>query len=186
MFSRIEIRDLAISVIVLALVFSHYNVSLLPSYIFIVMIAFFSHEMSHKFVALHYGCDAEYRMWKWGLVAGLILAIIPGGFVIAAPGAVYVSPYKKDFAFRVASLTRRNDALISLAGPMANIALAASLMALNVFFPVDLLTVTAKISFFLAAFNLIPFPPFDGLKIMSWNNKVWLAMMAASVAGIFI
>lgn len=186
MFTRIEIRDLAVSVLALALIFSRYNFSLLPAYIFVVIIAFFSHEMSHKFAAMHFGCDAEYRLWKYGIIAGLFMAALPIGIVIAAPGAVYVSPYKKGFAFKVATLTRKNDAIISMAGPMANISLAAVLMALSVLYPIDLLAMTAKISFFLAAFNLIPFPPFDGLKIMSWNRSVWIAMVAASVVGILL
>ena len=195
MFTKNEIRDLLISVFVLSLIFSD-PVSLLQqdfsllfatllATMFVVVIAFFSHEMSHKFVAIHYGCDAEYKMWPLGLGIGLALSLIPGGFVIAAPGAVYVSPYKKGFAFKVANLSRKNYAIISLSGPLTNIILASALNIVNIFIPFSLLLLTARISFFLAFFNLLPIPPMDGSKVMRWNMKIWGLLIAVSFVGAF-
>jgi Zn-dependent protease len=186
MFTKNEIRDLTISVFALALIFSSFDFSLFLTTIFVVIIAFFAHEMSHKFVAMHYGCDAEYRMWPLGLVLGLVTALIPGGFVIAAPGAVYISPYKKGFAFKVANLSRKNYAIISLSGPLVNIALASSLFLLSIAYPLELFIMTARISFFLAFFNLLPIPPMDGSKIMSWNIKIWGALLAIALIGSFV
>ena len=128
MFTRNEIRDLIISVFVLALIFSSFDLGLLLITLFVVIVVFLSHELSHKFLAQHYGFDAEYRMWTMGLLLGLITALIPGGLVFAAPGAVRISPYKKGFAFKVARLSRKKYALISLAGPLINIILAISLL----------------------------------------------------------
>ena len=31
----------------------------------------------------------------------------------------------------------------------------------------------SKINFFLGAFNMVPFPPLDGSKVMAWNPLVW-------------
>lgn len=185
MFTKNEIRDLIISIFVLALAFSTFKIENLISTIFIVLVVFLSHEiLGHKFVAQHFGCDAEYKVWPLGLALGLITAL--GGFVIAAPGAVYISPYKKDFAFRVSHLTRRQYAIISLAGPLINIILAISLLLANFVYPLGLFVTTASISFFLAFFNLLPIPPLDGSKIMSWNLKVWLLVTAIAFAGLFI
>jgi Zn-dependent protease len=184
MFTKNEIRDLLISLLVLSLIFGSFNFSLLPVTIFIVLIAFFSHEMSHKFVAMHYGCEAEYKMWPFGLAMGLVTSLF--GFTIAAPGAVYISPYKKGFAFKVANLTKRNYAIISLSGPLVNIVLASLLLAINLLYPLSLLAMTARISFFLAMFNLLPIPPMDGSKVMSWNIKVWGLLIAISAAGSFL
>jgi len=186
MFTKNEIRDLLISVFALALIFSSFNINLILITLFIVVIVFFSHEMSHKFLAQHYGCDAEYKMWPLGLFLGLITALIPGGFVIAAPGAVYISPYKKKFAFRVARLTRKQYALVSLAGPLINIILAVSLLLLNFIYPFELFTLAASVSFLLAFFNLLPIPPMDGSKIMVWNFKMWLLVTAIAFVGLFI
>jgi Zn-dependent protease len=184
MFSRNEIRDLTISVFALALIFNGFDFSTLLATLFVVIIAFFAHEMSHKFVAMHYGFDAEYKMWPLGLLLGIVTSFF--GFVIAAPGAVMISPYKKGFAFRVASVSRRDYAIISLSGPLMNIVLASSLIAVNFLYPLALLTMTARISFFLAFFNLLPVPPMDGSKIMGWNMKVWGLLMAVSVVGSFL
>jgi Zn-dependent protease len=186
MFTRNEIRDLIISVLVLALVFSSFKIENLIETIFIVLVVFLSHEiLGHKFVAQHYGCDAEYKMWPLGLFLGLITGLI-GGFVIAAPGAVYISPYKKDFAFRVSHITKKQYAIISLAGPLINITLAISLVLINLAYPLSLLIATASISFFLAFFNLLPIPPMDGSKIMSWNFKIWLLITGIAFIGLFI
>ena len=77
MFSRKELKDLFVSVIVLSLAFSSFNIEALPLTIFIVLAVFISHEMSHKFIAQHYGFSAHYRMWTLGLLLGLISAVLP-------------------------------------------------------------------------------------------------------------
>jgi Zn-dependent protease len=187
MFTKNEIRDLTISVLALAIIFSHFDFSLMLVTLFIVVIAFASHEiLGHKFVAQHYGFDAEYKIWPLGLVLGLVTALIPGGFVIAAPGATYISPYKKGFAFKVGTLSKKQYAIISLAGPLVNIVFAVSLFALNFLYAFDLFLLTAQISFFLAFFNLLPIPPLDGSKIISWSLPIWLVLTAISFAGLFI
>ena len=188
MFTKNEIRDLTISILVLTLVFSSFRFEIFLTTLFIVIIAFASHEiLGHKLVAQHYGCEAEYKMWPLGLLLGLITALIPGGFVIAAPGAVYISPYKRGFAFKVSHLTNKQYAIISLAGPLINIIIAVSLFLVKSFiYPLELFAMTARISFFLAFFNLLPIPPMDGSKIMSWNLRIWLIVTTIAFIGLFI
>jgi Zn-dependent protease len=186
MFSKKEVRDLFISLIVLSLAFSSFKLESLPITIFIVLAVFISHEMSHKFLAQHYGFSAHYRMWTFGLLLGLVSALLPGGIMFAAPGAVYITPYRREFAFRVARLTRKQHGLINLAGPLTNIVIGISLILLSFFFPLELFVLTARISFFLALFNLIPIPPLDGSKVLAWNNKVWILAFAFSLIGLLI
>lgn len=191
MFTKKEIRDLLISIIILAIIFSSFNLELLPVTIFIVIIVFASHELSHKFVAQHFGCAAEYKIWPRGLLLGIITGFIsiflPGSIIFAAPGAVIVSPFvRKRFAFRVVHLTRREYGLISLAGPLINIILAIPLLLVSLIYPLNLFSLTAKISFFLAFFNLLPIPPMDGSKILSWNLKIWSVMIAIALIGLFL
>ncbi len=179
-FSRIEVRDLALSAIVLAFAlggFSGFISSLL-----IVVVVFLSHEvLGHKLVAQHYGCFAEYRMWPMGLLLALITSFF--GFIFAAPGAVYISTSRgRGFAFSIVHLTRRQNGLISIAGPAVNIALGAGLLAVSLLWPFGLLTVGARFSAFLAIFNLLPLGPLDGQKVMQWSRTAWVATIAAAAA----
>ncbi|MBN2202938.1 MAG: site-2 protease family protein [Candidatus Aenigmarchaeota archaeon] len=185
MFSKKEITDLTISVLALTLIFSSFEFEMFLSTLFIVIFAFFSHEMAHKFLAMHYGFSAEYRMWKWGIILGLAMSFF-GGFAFVAPGAVYTSPYKQKFAFKIARVTRNQHGMINFIGPMINIVVGLVMVALNLIFPFGLFIVTARVSFFLAMFNLIPFPPLDGSKVMGWNKKIWAVAFAASLIGLFL
>ena len=185
MFSRNEIKDLLISVLALALIFSSFSIELLPITLFIVVLVFFSHELGHKFLAQHYGLAAEYKMWTWGIILGLIIALLPGGFVFVAPGAVYIS-HKREFAFHVTSLTRKQYGLINFIGPLINIIVGVSMIALNLFIPLSLFTLTARVSLFLALFNLIPFPPLDGSKIFAWDRRLWVLAFSISLIGLFL
>lgn len=137
-------------------------------------LGFIFHELSHKFTAQKFGCLAEFRLWWWGLILALVLAVASGGRVIfAAPGAVYIFP------FRLSSwgygITRRENGLISIAGPAANIAIA--LLFLSLSYHGGIMGVIGyngfMINLWLAAFNMLPFSPLDGGKVLSWNPIIW-------------
>jgi Zn-dependent protease len=187
-FTKREIRDLLISVLILTLIFSFFRVEAFLEALFIVLVVFIPHEIfGHKLVAQRYGCSAEYRMWLEGLFLGLITALIPFGIVFIAPGAVYISPFvRKKFAFRIAYLSRKEYGIISLAGPLINIVLGTLLFFSSLFYPLEILILASRFSFFLAFFNLIPFPPLDGMKILLWNRKIWLVMIAITFLGFLI
>ena len=48
-FSQRELRDMAISVIALAFILGRFTLSAFPVTLFIILIAFLSHELAHKF-----------------------------------------------------------------------------------------------------------------------------------------
>ena len=185
-----EFRDLAISALILALAFGialsgGFRALQQPSILILVIgmafiavsLGFIFHELGHRLIARRSGYFAEYAMWPMGLVVALGFSLF--GFVFAAPGAVMIHP--RSTAWGTSSLRRDKAGLISLAGPATNIGLAIVFQALDFVEPALLFTLGARINIWLALFNLIPFGPLDGAKILKWNKGIWL--ISIGVAG---
>lgn len=125
-------------------------------------VGFLLHELAHKVVAIRFGQAAEFRADYTML--GLALAAALVGFLFAAPGAVY----------HAGRITKRESAGIALAGPLTNVALA------GLFLPVFLLAdggflfragqLGVTLNAVLAGFNMIPFGPLDGRKVLDWST----------------
>lgn len=150
-------------------------------------LGFIGHELAHKFTAQRYGCWAEFRVWTWGLTMALIFALVSGGrFIFAAPGAVYIVPIARQFGWGH-EISRRENGLISLAGPMVNIGLAVIfLLLIGVGWFLEFSFLGYWINLWLAALNLLPFGPLDGRKVLSWNPLVWAGITIPLWAIIFL
>lgn len=206
-FSEIEIRDILIAWFALGVAFflaqtgAVFNSSIITSNARIIypilgtdykvtasqvfLIALFSvgpgfvlHELSHKFVAEHYGFWAEFRMWPVGLVIALATSVL--GFIFAAPGATYISG---------TNISESENGVISIAGPLTNVGVGL------VFLPFFLLGsgnwrvlgfVGLYINMFLATFNLLPIMPLDGAKVFRWSKVKWATIFVPLVVLILI
>lgn len=182
-FTAREVRDILISMLVIAVIFAYLingrNINenlifLIPSLLVAVGLGFVLHELAHKFMAVRYGFYAEFRMWLEGLIFALVTAFLLG-FVFVAPGAVYIHGEH---------ITREQNGKISIAGPLVNIVMALIFLALTPFItknPTDIMgfifmTIVVYgfiINSILAAFNLIPLGIFDGAKVLRWNPIIW-------------
>ena len=137
-----------------------------------VGVGFLLHELAHKVVAVRFGQVAAFRA-DYGM---LFLAIMAGfaGFLFAAPGAVV----------HRGRITDRENGLISVAGPVTNLGLAALFLALAMGGPGILEVIGSQglaINLLLAGFNMIPFGPLDGRKVLSWSLPVYLLVAVPSI-----
>ena len=133
-----------------------------------IVIAVTVHEFAHAKVADHLGDPTAEAMGRVSLdprahldpLGSLLFLLIGFGWGKPVP----FDPYNLENP-------RRDAALISLAGPATNIAMAlAATPLLYLFSPAPLisvfLTVFIGINVVLAIFNLLPFAPLDGFKIV--------------------
>ncbi len=139
-------------------------------------IGFLLHELAHKVAAQRYGCAAEFRSFDHMLVLAVALSFL--GFLFAAPGAVMIS----------GMITRKENGIISFAGPMTNYILALLFLGLSYLHPaLKFVWLTGfSINLWLGLFNMIPFLNFDGKKILNWNKYVWIGMVAFGVGFLFL
>lgn len=181
-----EIQDIVIAVLALTFAFtiatfSHHGFRVSPGYaLFVVLLSlaavclsFLLHELAHRQVARRYGGFAEFKVWPMGLIGGLMFSFL--GVVLAAPGAVYMSGiYGNDRVGKAA-----------LAGPATNLVLGTAFLAagyatLGGFWGVVFSTI-AQINLYLGTFNLIPFPPLDGQKVMAWDIRNFVIVFVLAI-----
>ncbi len=182
--SGTEKRHLAVALGVLTLAFAisfsgGYWAILDPSFLIFLLISFISvgtaflfHELAHRKLARNYGCWAEFRMWRWGLMLALLMSLF--GFVFAAPGAVMIR----------GRITREQNGKISAAGPATNWVVGAAFVTGSYFtdmagiaFLPFVLAFVAFVNLFIGGFNLLPFGPLDGRKIFSWSIKNYVVLV---------
>ncbi len=155
------------------------------SFYIVFVIAFFTagigflfHELMHKYVAQSYGLFAEFKAYYKMLWLAILLSFF--GFIIAAPGAVYIR----------GNITKEKNGKISLAGPVTNIVLGVLFLILLFALRAEgifkaFLGFGLTINSLLAAFNMIPAVPFDGSKVIAWNKKVYYITLILAI-GLFI
>ncbi len=142
------------------------------------------HEFSHGYAAVKMGDNTPLMQGR--ITLNPLKHIDPMGFICllmfgfgwARPVMINARNFKNP---------RRDDAIVSLAGPLANFAVALSFVGLmkltDMFMPYTLTTQviwqvlqsTVTINLVLMIFNLIPIPPLDGHHILGsiGGPKVW-------------
>lgn len=196
-FSRTEMKHLGVATAAIVFAFSlvlHsdeifvqgiYSPMFLVDSLVIVGSAFVLHEeLGHKFAAQRYGCWAEFRAWPTGVMFTVLMAVLSyGSFVFAAPGAVMISNIRKErFGFSMTYLSREQIGKVGVAGSAVNLVVALVFLGVYFFFPWSTLLMGAAVNAWLAVFNMLPFDPLDGAKVIRWNKGVWLSVIAIGLA----
>ena len=145
---------------------------LLITVIVAFVVAITIHEAAHALAATWLGDDLPRLQGRLTLnpmrhldpLGTLMIAIASFGW--GRP--VLVNPYRLRFG------VNRGMALVALAGPVSNVALAAAITPVTRQFidssPADTITlalvVIVQLNILLAAFNLLPIPPLDGFSVL--------------------
>jgi Zn-dependent protease len=140
-------------------------------------VGFLFHELAHKVVAIRFGQVAEFRA-DYNMLFLAVLGAL-AGFLFAAPGAVH----------HRGRITERENGLIALAGPVTNVALAlvfvvpllVALFGVSSTLVFQIGALGVSINLLLAGFNMIPFGPLDGTKVLAWNKLVYAAVAVPTV-----
>jgi len=190
-----ERRDLLISWLAISAAFTVSKFSLfglkIPIYEIVVIflisaltagIAFIVHEMAHKFTAMRFGFWAEFKMNPTMLVVAIAVAALVQ-VVFAAPGATMI--YAQN-------ITREENGKISLAGPLSNLILLipfALIFLLGLSGQIENLKMIGimgvQINAMIAAFNLLPLGPLDGVKILSWNSPIYIGTVLIAFGALY-
>lgn len=147
------------------------NPFLLLLYITGFALSYLMHELAHRLVARRNNVKAYFKLDPIGSLLTLVSAIpmLPIKFI--APGAVVLAT----------PTTMRVVGSTAFWGPATNIILSTILYISSfIFRPIFLspqfstiLLILAKFNAFIAFFNLLPFGPLDGLKIIRWSLSRW-------------
>lgn len=159
--------------------FLAFDISLIPYVVITLLVAFTVHEFAHAYVAYKFGDDTAKRQGRLTLNPmahldpfGTILIFL-AGFGWARPVPVNRFHFKRP---RLAGI------LVSVAGPLSNLLVAAlALLVYIVFIRVGVFAAIpvafgegfetffnlfVRLNIVLFIFNLLPFPPLDGYRII--------------------
>ncbi len=151
-----------------------------------VLLGFLLHELAHEYFARVGGCIARFTLSKIGLMLTLLSGLLRSvgfPFVILAPGyvAIMCPVYFRGI--------ERGETSVAASGPAINIALAViGLVSASILSGkyASFMTGFREINAWIAFFNLLPFYPLDGSKILRGNFALWVIMFFASISLMYI
>lgn len=185
-----ERLSLVITILVLSLVFGSWYL-ITGDYLLYLLItliaslAVIPHELMHRWSARKMGCYSRYVLSPYGLIFTLITAIPFIPFKVIMPGFTLVVPTRYDPGF-----LKRLNGIVSYVGPLTNILIASISLAIYTFLVKTgvfmfllqaFLLLNAYFNAWVAIFNLIPIPPLDGSKVITWKPLLWGVTLLFSI-----
>jgi Zn-dependent protease len=200
-FTREELTSFCIVVLGLSFIYSwdqwgvdRFDLALgFKNYLFaalLIAITVFIHHAGQRMMALKLGLRAEQRLWWHGIIIGLILVLVTDGKVkfLAATGTLaYMLPIHRLGAFRYGpNLT--TIAKIVLAGPILNILFSALIKGLEwagMLSP-ELGSQLFVLNIGFAAWNLLPIPPLDGIKVFFYSRLTYVFLAGSIISYVLL
>ncbi len=159
-----------------------------------VSTAFFPHELMHRFVARKLGCYSRFVLDPLGLFLTLLSSLPFMLWKIIIPGYVLISSHYYDPATR-----KYIEGVSASVGPLTNIVIGTIGFLILYTLPLQywfnnvyylyifvFLNTMVFVNVWIAFFNLLPIPPLDGSKIISWKPITWIAMFVTVITLMFL
>jgi len=196
-FTRLEARNLIITILVLGFIVGFndgttdssfvYWITNMFNSILIVALAVLVHESTHRIIALIGGYRAEYRVWWYGLMFGLILTIvsrgkiwflIPGGFIVDVLQRHRLGHFRYGINYWIVGM-------VAFMGALSNLLLAMSfkiLMYIQYFQGNPLLEKVVLVNVIYAIMSLLPLPGLGGINLLYASRITYVSLYPALIA----
>lgn len=120
------------------------------------------HELAHKFTGMAFGYTASFEVFWFGLFLGVFLKLIRSPFLLIAPGYVTLPGITNSFHLGITAFAGPFINLVLWLGSWTILSKAKLTRKQAEFF-----YLTKQINMILFIFNMIPFGPFDGAKVLT-------------------
>ncbi|MFH1642012.1 MAG: hypothetical protein ABIC04_03875 [Nanoarchaeota archaeon] len=189
-FSPKEVRSIIITILVLAFIVSFgdwgpgeevdlvYGLINLVNSVLVVTLSFLVHISAKKIAALHVGFRAEYNMWSFGLILGLMIVFLSAAlgkpiWILLAGGVMLQHLAGHRLGYFRYGVDYYQAGWTAMAGPLSNIFLAIIFKALSGVIVNGLILKAITFNLLFAFYNVLPFPPLDGSRMFFGSRMVY-------------
>ncbi len=189
-FTPKEIRSIIITIAVLSFIVSFgewgpgdrfdlfYGLISLFNAVLVVTLSFLVHLSVKKIAALQVGYRAEYDLWTFGLIFGVMIVfvstawgrpvwiLLAGGIMLQHLAGHRLGHFRYDVNIYEAGW-------ISMAGPLSNVLLAVIFKALSGVVVNALILKAITFNLLFALYNMLPIPPLDGSRMFFGSRMVY-------------
>lgn len=189
-----EKRGMVLTILVLSFIFSFrewgvdkfdfsYGMSNLLITVVLVALAFAVRELAHRTIATWLGYRSQYKAWITGLVIGLVIAFLSNGrlpFIAAGTLVITHLPiHRLGKGYYETSV--KHLGWIAMSAPIANMLFAVLLKSLSVAASLPFLHKAMMINIWIALFDMVPIPPFNGSRTFFGSRYVYVFVLGALV-----
>lgn len=195
-FTRLEARNIIITILVLGFIIGFddgipnstfiYWITNMFNSILIVALAMLVHESTHRIIAVIGGYRAEYRVWWYGLMFGLILTIVsrgklwfilPGGFVVDILQRHRLGHFRYGINYWIVGI-------VAFMGAFSNLLLAMAfkiLMYIPNFQGNPLLEKVVIVNVLYGIMAMLPLPGLDGINLVYTSRIAYFSLYPALI-----